>query len=48
MKLSCDKLFSIIRCGMGLETPDFRLTEEEIQELKEFGKKQSVLLVMSF
>ena len=48
MKLSCDKLFSIIRCGMGLETPDFRLTEEEIQELKEFGKKQSVLSILYY
>ena len=46
MILSAGTIFSVIRCGLGLETSDVQLSEDEFAELIEIGKKQSVLPVI--
>lgn len=46
MTLSADILFSVIRCGFGLEVSDVQLSENEFAELIEIGKKQSILPII--
>ena len=44
--ISPDHIFSLIRAGLGLETPEVRLSPDEISELLRFGKRQNILSII--
>lgn len=41
-----DKLFAVIRSGMGLEVPQIVLTQEECIEILKIGRRQSILPII--
>ena len=46
MKNFREKLFSIIRCGLQLNSMDLQITEAELNELIEFGDRQCILPII--